>query len=194
MQTMWYTKSRGSPSKKGKPNMATPVTSVPSGIQVVPFERSKKVKMLDGSEVVRTAKGNMLLPASAEEANKVFGESLWKWAVEGFRQRALISVQNKLLGLADATPEQKKLSRKLRKQFSDHIRTLTQVMDFAPADAVDFLLKKDQFQPLIALMASLRAGSEEYDIAPGDVSQPEWFSTGSLVAEEPEEEESEDNE
>ncbi len=149
------------------------------------FDVSKTIKNDLVGEVTRKANVSLNLPESLEEATALFGDDLFKWARHGYLAHAKIVASTSLLGVLG-----NKDSRKLVRQFSESLRTLTEVMGMEKSLAIETILKNEKFVSLREAVEQQTSGQavKTLDFVATALPTPRWFDS------EDEEGQEEDNE
>lgn len=131
----------------------------------------KTVKTLTGDEIERKGKVTFPVPESLVEAQELYGENLWKWAVQGASIHLRVTGSNAIAG---GDPKLKAL----RRQFTQSFETLVKIMDLSKEDALKMLVSKDTFKPLVDEIEALKNADKPVDIifSAGSIPEPRWFS------------------
>lgn len=142
-----------------------------SGMKLREIGIEKTVKTLTGDEIVRKGKVAFPVPETLEEAQKLYGDNLWKWAVQGASIHLRVTGSNAIAG---GDPKLKAL----RRQFTQSFETLTKIMELTKDAAIAMLTSKETFKPLVDEIEALKNADKPVDIvfAEGNIPEPRWFT------------------
>lgn len=147
------------------------VTRTDTGMKLREINIEKTVKTLTGDEITRKGKVSFPLPENHAEALALYGDNLWKWAVQGASIHLRVTGSNAIAG---GDPKLKAL----RRQFTQSFETLTKIMELSKDDALKMLVSKETFKPLVDEIEALKNADKPVDIvfAEGSIPEPRWFT------------------
>lgn len=145
------------------------------------FEVSKKIDNDLVGKVTRKANVTLAVPETFEEATILYGDELWKWAYQGYRNHARTSASAALLGALGNRD-----SVGLVRQFGESIRTLVEVMGMPREKAIETILTHEKFKALKTAVDEQVLGSDdrEIDYTVTPLKVPKWFSGSDADADE----------